>query len=186
MKKIICFFILLNICLFSLCLAPLKAEPNKAADFNLRDPWNKYFSLSQFKGRPVILNFFRIYCGGRIAPQTHKQFQELNKVCQKFCKDKNCAEADVAIIGITLATCPTTDLKEWAKYYDIKWLLGNDYDDYRLDVFNSYANVLSNLRDPALIFVNKDQEIVFFSNYLDSSEIISKLIEINPDLDLKE
>ncbi|MCM8757648.1 MAG: hypothetical protein NC903_01125, partial [Candidatus Omnitrophica bacterium] len=89
-------------------------------------------------------------------------------------------------IGITLATCPTTDLKEWATYSDIKWLLGNDYDDYRRDVFNSYANVLSNLRDPALIFINKEEEIVFYSNYLDSSQIINKLIEIQPDLKLKE
>ncbi|MCM8827451.1 MAG: redoxin domain-containing protein [Candidatus Omnitrophica bacterium] len=182
------FRIILSVCLIILVLSsPLLAENyTKAADFNLRDPWDKYFSLSQFKDRLVILNFFRIYCGGRVALQTEKQFQELNKICQKFCKDKNCQDADVVIIGITLATCPTTDLKEWAKYHKISWLLGNDYDDYNLDVFNSYAKVLFNLRDPALIFVNKDQEIVFASNYLDSFQIINKLIEIQPDLKEKE
>ncbi|MCM8831175.1 MAG: TlpA family protein disulfide reductase [Candidatus Omnitrophica bacterium] len=177
MKKIICFF-LLNIFLFFLCFLPLKAEPTKAADFNLRDPNNKYFSLSQFKGRPVILNFFRIYCGGRIAPMTKKQFQELSKVCQEFCKDKNCQDAEVVIIGITLATCPTTDLKEWAEYHKISWLLGNDYDDYKLDVFNSYATHLFNLREPALIFINANQEVVAKSEYLTYEGIMEKLKEI--------
>ncbi|MCM8789985.1 MAG: peroxiredoxin family protein [Candidatus Omnitrophica bacterium] len=178
MKKIIPPFVLINIFLFSFYLSPLKAEPNKAADFNLRDPWNNYFSLSQFKGRTVILNFFRIYCHGRITPETKKQFQELNKVCQEFCKGKNCQEADVVIIGLTLATCPTTDLKEWARYHNITWLLGNDYDDYRLDVFNSYAQHLFNLRDPALIFINSEQEVVTKSNYLTYEEIMGKLKEM--------
>jgi len=156
----------------------VKAEPKKAANFNLRDPWNNRFSLEQFKGKTVILNFFRIYCGGRIAPQTAKQFQELNKTCEEFCKGKNCADGEVVFIGITLATCPTTDLKEWVRAHNINWFLGNDYDDYKLDVINSYAEYLAKVGDPALIFINKNQDVVYTSNYLDSLKIIEKLKEI--------
>lgn len=154
------------------------AEEKKAPDFSLTDPWGYKFSLKQFEGKTVILNFFRIYCGGRIAPETAKQFQELNKVCEEFCKGKNCADGDVVILSITLATCPTTDLKEWDKGHNITWFLGNDYDDYRLDIISSYAEYLKELGDPALIFLNQNQEIVFSSNFLESSQILEKIKEL--------
>jgi len=156
----------------------LEAEPKKAENFKLRDPWGYEFSLAEFKGKTVILHFFRIYCGGRITKEGFKQIEELNKVCTRLCKGEKCLEGNIGIISITLATCPTTDLKEWTEYFKINWLLGNDYDDYQLDIIKDYSGYLSKLRDPALIFLNKNQEVVFTSNYLNSSEIIEKLEEI--------
>lgn len=180
MKKINIGIIFISILLLffsqSLCL---NAELKKAANFILRDPWNNKFSLRQFKGKTVILNFFRIYCGGRIRPETEKQIQELNKVCREFCKSKNCTGGSLVVLSIALATCSTTDLKDWVKKHNINWFLGNDYDDYNLDIIKSYAEHLSKLKDPALIFINPFQGIVSASNYLDASEIMKKLKKIS-------
>jgi peroxiredoxin len=180
MRKInssIIFLIILS--LIFLQYAHLEAELKKAPNFKLRDPWDFEFSLYQFEGKPVILHFFRIYCGGRITRESFNEIKELNKVCAELCKGEKCTEGDLHMISIALATCPTTDLKEWAEYFNINWLLGNDYDDYELDIIKNYSGYLSKLKDPALIFVSKNQEIVFTSNYLDASKIIEKLEEIS-------
>lgn len=187
MKKISILIIFLGVLLSIFSQPPhIMAESKKAENFELRDPWDYRFSLEQFKGNPVILHFFRIYCGGRITKESFKQIKELNKVCTKLCKGKKCTEGEIHIISITLATCPTTDLKEWANYFDINWLLGNDYDDYQLDVIKDYSEYLSKLRDPALIFISPSQEIMFTSNYLNASEIKKKLKEILPHPGSKE
>lgn len=157
----------------------IKAEPKKAPNFTLRDPWEYEFSLEQFKAKPVILHFFRIYCGGRITKESFKQIEALREVCVEFCKGKKCMDGNFHIISVTLASCPTTDLKEWAEHFNISWLLGNDYDNYELDIIKDYSEYLSQLRDPALIFVSKNQDIEFTSNYLDASEIIQKLEELS-------
>jgi peroxiredoxin len=162
MKKIIIFFLFVSLCF---------SKSNKAPDFNLRDPYNESFSLSKFKGKTVILNFFKIYCGGRTAPDTEKQIKELNKLCNELCKGRKCSEGDFTIISITLSSCSTTDLKEWVEERKIKWYIGNDFDDYNLDVIKSYAEYLKDLKDPCLIFVNKDGEVFYKSNYLKSEEI---------------
>lgn len=179
MKKIRIGIIFLSVLsLIFLQYAHLEAEPKKAPNFKLRDPWDYKFSLEQFKGKPVILHFFRIYCGGRITKESFNQIKELNKVCAELCKGEKCTEGDSHMISIVLATCPTTDLKEWTEYFNINWLLGNDYDDYQLDIIKDYSEYLSKLRDPALIFVNKNQEIVSASNSLSSSEIMDRIEEM--------
>ncbi|MBA7514190.1 hypothetical protein ES705_06215 [subsurface metagenome] len=176
--SILTIFICVIVLIFSQILY-IRAEPKMATNFQLRDPWDYEFSLEQFKGSPVILHFFRIYCGGKITKESFKQIKELNKVCAKLCEGEKCTEGDVHIISITLATCPTTDLKEWAEYFNINWLLGNDYDDYKLDIIKDYSKYLSELTDPSLIFLNKNHEVVFTSDYLDASEIIEKLKEVS-------
>lgn len=179
MKKLSAVVIFIGVLLLFFSQSPyLNPEIKKAANFNLRDPWDYKFSLEEFQGKPVILHFFRIYCGGRITKESLRQIEELNKVCTKLCKGEKCTEGDLQIISITLATCPTTDLKEWAKYFNINWLLGNDYDDYKLDIFSSYTEYLKKLKDPALIFLNQNQEIVFSSNFLESSQILEKVKEL--------
>lgn len=176
-SSIIIFLIFLTL-IFSQS-AYLEPEPKKAPNFQLRDPWDYEFSLHQFEGKAVILHFFRIYCGGRITRESFNQIKELNKVCAELCKGEKCTEGDLHMISIVLATCPTTDLKEWTEYFNINWLLGNDYDDYQLNIIKDYSGYLSKLKDPALIFVSNNQDIVFTSNYLDASKIIEKLEEIS-------
>jgi len=130
MKKIIIFFLFVSLCF---------SKSNKAPDFNLRDPYNENFSLSKFKGKTVIPNFFEIYCGGKTASDTEKQIKELNKLCNELCKGRGCSEG---IISITLSSCSTTDLKEWIEERKIKWYIDNDFYDYNFDVIKSYAEYL--------------------------------------------
>lgn len=117
-KIIIVIIILIALVLIFSQSAYIKTEPKKAANFTLRDPWDYKFSLDQFNGKPVILHFFRIYYGGRITKESFKQIEELSKICTKLCNGEKCTKGDLHIISITLATCPTTDLKEWAKYFN--------------------------------------------------------------------
>jgi len=171
MKKLIILFTLFF--LFSF------AKTNKAPDFNLKDPYGETFSLSQFKGKIVVLNFFKIYCGGRTAPDTLNQIEELKKLCNEMCKGKKCKDGNLTIIGITLSSCSTTDLKIWVEEKGIKWYVGNDLDDYNLDIIKNYAEYLKTLKDPCLIFINKNGEVVFKSNYMKADEIKKKLKELN-------
>ncbi|MCM8771548.1 MAG: peroxiredoxin family protein [Candidatus Omnitrophica bacterium] len=167
-----------SILIFLIFASFIFANPNKAPDFTLKDPYNNEFSLSMFKGKTIILNFFKIYCGGKIAPETEKLINELNKICKEFCKGKFCKDGDLTIISITVASCPTTDLKEWVEKKGIKWFIGNDLDDYNLDIIKSYASHLKYLKDPCLIFINKNSEIVYKSNYISAEEIKKKLKEL--------
>ncbi|MGC8976181.1 MAG: peroxiredoxin family protein [Candidatus Ratteibacteria bacterium] len=162
MKKIILLLFFTSLCF---------SKSNKAPNFNLTDPYNEKFSLSQFKNKTVILNFFKIYCGGKVAPDTEKQINELKNLCKEFCKGKKCSEGKITIISIVLASCPTTDLKEWVEEKGIKWYIGNDFDDYNLDIIKAYSEYLKDLKDPCLIYINKNGEVFYKSNYTNSKDI---------------
>jgi cytochrome c biogenesis protein CcmG/thiol:disulfide interchange protein DsbE len=69
------------------------AQP--APDFTLRDVQGKEYSLSQFKNKVVVLNFFTIWC-----MPCREEMPELNKIYQEY-KDKG-----VQLLGVCLKPDP--------------------------------------------------------------------------------
>jgi peroxiredoxin len=93
------------------------AGKGAAADFKLRDVLDgKEFSLSQFRGKVVMINFFTFFC----AP-CREEMPDLNKIYNEY-KDKG-----LQTIGIALSSDPTQIrflVKQLGLNYPV--LMGND------------------------------------------------------------
>jgi len=145
---------------------------NIAPNFKAVDIYGKQFELYSFS-KPKIIQFMRVYCGGRITNQSVEQFKQLARYYEKY-KDK------ALFVTVTLSTCQSSDLKEIAKYFGIKWAFINDFSDYKLDIIQTYSTHLKDLKDPALIFVNEKNEIVSKTDFCDDKkleEYISSLVK---------
>jgi len=77
-------------------------ERSKAPEFNLEDFNGKYKSLSEFKGKVVLLNFWAMWC-----PPCRVELPELSEMYTRY-KDKG-----VVIIGINLDEGRDKDVKHF-------------------------------------------------------------------------
>jgi|GEM_PF-1950246 len=140
------------------------------------DIYGKQFELYS-STKPKVIQFMRIYCGGRITQQSVEQFSQLAKLYERY-KD------EILFVTVTLSSCQSSDLKEIAEYFGIKWAFINDFSDYKLDIIQAYSSYLKTLRDPALIFVNKNNEVVKTTDFCDDKkleEYINLIIEKTPN-----
>jgi len=145
---------------------------NLAPNFKAVDIYGKQFELYS-STKPKIIQFMRIYCGGRITNQSVEQFKQLARYYEKY-KDK------ALFVTVTLSTCQSSDLKKIAEYFGIKWTFINDYSDYNLDIIQKYSSYLKTLHDPALIFVDKNNKVVKTTDFCEDKkleEYISLIIE---------
>ncbi len=99
------------------------------------DIYGKKFKLYSFTDKLKIIQFIRIYCGGRVTSQSAHQFSQLVSIYEKY-KEK------IIFVTITMSSCQSSDLKKIAKYFDIKWHFINDFSDYKLDIIQSYSKIL--------------------------------------------
>jgi hypothetical protein len=76
-------------------------------------------------------------CSGQLYPINDNQLQQLRTVCGKYC-----GKGQVALVTVSVASCQGCDtiLAQIRDYYNISWVLGNDYDDEKLDIIDSYAD----------------------------------------------
>jgi len=152
-----------------------------APDFSAEDINGKIFNVGESTGKPVVIQFMRVYCHGGLREETKEQFKQLSKLHNRY---KN----EIIFVTITISSCKTSDLKEIAKEFGIKWTFINDYSDYNLDIIEKYSKYLKNLSDPALIFINRKKEIVTTTNFCDDKkldEYINSIIEVNKRLPVK-
>lgn len=102
----------------ALCINPaVSAESKSAADFALKDILEgKDYTLSQFKGKVVLINFFTFFCG-----PCREEMPDLNKI-HKELKGKG-----FETIGIGLSSDPT-QLRFLTKQLGLEYpvLLGDD------------------------------------------------------------
>jgi len=103
------------------------AASKPAPDFNLKDVLQgQDYSLSQFKGKVVMINFFTFFCG-----PCREEMPDLNKIYQEN-KDKG-----YVTLGIALSSDPTQIrflVKQLGLTYPV--LIGND------KVSEAYGNVV--------------------------------------------
>lgn len=179
MKKTIVWIILINIFLVNISFSQtneIQKTQSKivtAPNIVAIDIYGKKFELYSFTDKPKIIQFMRIYCGGRIGPQSAQQFSQLVSVYEKY-KDK------IVFVTITISSCQSSDLKEIVKYFGIKWPFINDFSDYKLDIIQAYSDILKNLKDPALVFLSNKNEIVSTTNFCDDKKLEEEINKIIP------
>ncbi|MBI5739487.1 MAG: TlpA family protein disulfide reductase [Nitrospirae bacterium] len=107
MKKTVLIFMLLS-CLFLLALPRAYAQVGKvagevAADFTLKDLSGREVTLSSFRGRPVILNFWATWC-----PYCRQERASLKSLYQEY------REKDLVIVSVSI----DSSLKAVKKYME--------------------------------------------------------------------
>jgi peroxiredoxin len=126
----------------------LPSSNGLALDFSLKDINGTLFSLSQFRGNVIIVNFMNVPCGGQISPISDNQLTQMKKVCDIY------VNKSVTIVTVAVLTCGGNELAAMRANYSVTWFLGNDYDDGKLDIVNAYAHSYS-VQDGALVIIDK-------------------------------
>ncbi|WP_455278377.1 peroxiredoxin family protein [[Eubacterium] cellulosolvens] len=108
--------ITLILCLFATTINQVECN-DKAQDFQLKDIDGNTFSLSDFRGKVVILEFFASKCG-----PCKPQLMELREIRSVY------PEAQVGIISISFDPRADTDeiLRELAKNVSVTWIMARD------------------------------------------------------------
>jgi len=119
-----------------------------APNFSLKDINGTRFSLSQFNGKVIVLHFMAVGCGGQIRSINDHQLKQLKIVCNNYCGNK-----PVTTLTVAVASCPNSELAKIRTYYGVTWVLGNDYDDGKLDVVNAYKAY--SIEDGTIILIDK-------------------------------
>jgi len=156
--RTICRTLLLIVCL--LALASTSWGANKpAADFTLKDVLQgKDYSLSQFKGKVVMINFFTFFCG-----PCREEMPDLNKINNEY------KGQGLQTLGIALSSDPT-QIRFLVKQLGLEYpvLSGNDKVS---DAYGSVAVV------PTTFIIDKSGNVIHKIEGTRKKEEFVKLIQ---------
>jgi cytochrome c biogenesis protein CcmG, thiol:disulfide interchange protein DsbE len=150
--------LLVAICVLGLA-APGWGAGKAAPDFSLKDVLQgKEYSLSQFKGKVVVINFFTFFCG-----PCRDEMPDLNKLNNEL-KGRG-----LVTLGIALSSDPT-QIRFLVKQLGLEYpvLTGNDKVS---DAYGSIAVV------PTTVIIDKEGNIAQRIEGTRKKEIFKKLIE---------
>ena len=160
MKKIILivsFLVLIQNFLFA--AQPLRKETSQtASNFTILDLENKEFSLSDIKGKPIILFFWTTWC----------------PYCRKELKQLNTMHADLLRDGVELVAINVEETAE-----KVQRFMGSYPLSYRvlLDIDTKVAQAYGILGVPTYILINKEGRIVFDNHYFPQKEYKDLILE---------
>ncbi len=153
MKKV--FLIALSLVLmqnFLFAAQPLRTEtPEIATNFTLLDLENKEFSLSDFKGKPVILFFWTTWC-----PYCRGELKQLNTMHAQFLQN------GVELVAINVEE-PADKIQRFTGSYPFSYRV-------LLDTDAEVAGAFGILGVPTYILINKEGHIVFNNHYFPQKE----------------
>jgi len=147
---VVLFLVLVQNFLFA--AQPLRSETSEiATNFTLLDLEHKEFSLSDLKGKPVILFFWTSWC-----PYCRRELRLLNSLKGEFLQD-----------GVELVAINVEE-----SVYKVQKFMGNYPFSYRilLDRDAEVARAFGILGVPTYILINKQGRIVFEHNYFPEKE----------------
>lgn len=142
-------------------------QQGKIPAFELNDVEGGTFNLSGRAPKPAIIHFMAVACGGGFSSLNDVRLRELADV-------KDALGGDVEIITVLVTTCTTTDLAELKRYYNVTWTFGNDYDDSKLDILESFKTY--DLTDGSLIICTPQNKFdVLIRDEVGAKTLIGKL-----------
>lgn len=145
-------------------LMPDNSAGTKAPDFTLKDVSGKEVSLSSFKGKPVLLNFWATWC-----PYCRKERAHLDAVYKEY-KDKG-----LIVISVSTDNSVNT-VREFLKKVPAGFIVLSDSDGRVASLYN-----IAGL--PSSLLINREgvikNKIVGFREWTDSSskEMLNSLFE---------
>jgi hypothetical protein len=119
-------------------------------EFTMKDVNGTQFSLSNFRGRVIVIHVMGVGCHGQIYSINENQLTQLKTVCNSFC-----GKEQVTLITVAVATCPSSNLQEIRATYGVTWAFGNDYDDGVMDIAQKYATQ----GDGTIVLIDKTYHI---------------------------
>lgn len=144
---------------FLFAAQPLCKETSEiAAGFTLRDLENKEFSLSDIKGKPVILFFWTTWC-----PHCRKELKLLNTTHAELLKD------GVELVTINVEE-PAEKVQRFIGTYPLSFRVLLDTD---LKVAQAYGV----LGVPTYFLINKEGRVVFNNHYFPQEEYKDLLLK---------
>jgi len=135
-----------------------------APDFTLTDIDGNTFSLSDFQGKVVILDFFATWCGPCVAEIPH-----LRSLQEEFGED---------LIIISISISPSSDtvekLQQFRQEHEIDWIVARDTigmnDGYDVQIV------------PTLVILDQEGYIQYrHVDFTDESVLREEIIEIIPE-----
>jgi hypothetical protein len=121
-----------------------------APSFSMKDINGTQFSFNQYSGKVIAIHFMAVDCNGEIDPTNDQQLTQLKTVCNKYCGNK-----PVTVVTVAIATCQSWNLTlaQIRHYYNITWVLGNDFDDGKMDIVNAYTEY--SIGDGTIVLIDK-------------------------------
>jgi cytochrome c biogenesis protein CcmG, thiol:disulfide interchange protein DsbE len=150
--------LLVTICILALA-SPGWGADKLAPDFNLKDVLTgKDYSLSQFKGKVVVINFFTFFCG-----PCRDEMPDLNQIHNEL-KGKG-----LQMFGIALSSDPT-QIRFLVKQLGLEYpvLIGNDKVS---DAYGSIAVV------PTTVIIDKQGNVAQRIEGTRKKDVFTKMIE---------
>jgi cytochrome c biogenesis protein CcmG, thiol:disulfide interchange protein DsbE len=150
--------LMLAVCVLALA-SPVWGADKAAPEFSLKDVLQgKEYSLSQFKGKVVVINFFTFFCG-----PCRDEMPDLNKINNEL------KSRGLVTLGIALSS-NSTQIRFLVKQLGLEYpvLIGNDKVS---DAYGSIAVV------PTTVIVDKAGNVAQRIEGTRKKEVFKKLIE---------
>jgi thiol-disulfide isomerase/thioredoxin len=139
-KKVLPVFILILLICFG-CTTSSEKHSAVAADFNLQDLSGKTVKLSDFKGKPVLLEFWATWC-----PPCRESIPGMEQIYKTY------ADKGLVVIGVSLDQGGWDSVKSFVKDRGMTYLILKGNDDVSADY---QVRTI-----PLLIIINKEGKVV--------------------------
>lgn len=140
--------------------------------FKLEDLRGIEYILSDYKGEPVLVHFMAVGCAGEYTELNDNQLKQLKTICTSLC-----GQEKLTIFTVLVSTCDTTDLSQLYDMYNITWILGNDYQDNKLDIVEKYSTYEPS--DGMVLLLDENLIVTdIIKDALSSDAIIEKILQL--------
>jgi len=127
-------------------------SPN-AIDFTLSDLDGNQYSLSEFRGKPVLVAFFSFLC-----PHCRNEMPRIQNLYVKYKESQN-----LVVLGVGVSSS-IEQLRQFQSQYGLTFPILNDYNR---DVYHQFFS--SGI--PAILLINKSGEVAYSYNQSELSQV---------------